>query len=41
MNTGKEEPAIVVEPVEEPAVTPVEQPAPVPEKAPEHEPTPA
>lgn len=38
MNIGKEEPAIVVEPIEEPVVQPVEAPA--PDKVGEPAPTP-
>ncbi len=38
MNIGKEEPAIVVEPIEEPVVQPVEAPA--PDKLGEPAPTP-
>jgi hypothetical protein len=32
MNIGKEEPAIVIEPAEEPVTRPVEDPSPVPER---------
>jgi hypothetical protein len=41
MNTGKEKPAIVVEPVEDPIKTTEPVTAPEPEKTPAKEPTPA
>jgi hypothetical protein len=41
MNTGKEKPAIVVEPAEDPIRTSEPLPAPKPEKTPAKEPTPA
>jgi hypothetical protein len=41
MNTGKEKPAIVVEPAEDPIRTPEPVRPPEPEKTPEKEPTPA
>jgi hypothetical protein len=41
MNTGKEKPAIVVEPAEDPIRTSEPLPVPKPEKIPAKEPTPA
>jgi len=41
MNTGKEKPAIVVEPAEDPIRAPEPVRTPEPEKAPAKEPTPA
>lgn len=41
MNTGKEKPAILVEPAEDPIRTPKPVRQPEPEKRPEKEPTPA